>query len=273
MDNALVEACDNTGDTRLAPALAAMGISKLIMLLGWRASFQPGAQVSDVELGSFASEIRRERAEDTPVTTVCGDYPTLAAGPAALPILRTLVLAARIQATAQVPMGLAIGGGAPAPAPAVDPDELKPLPPKTIADIWTAGQNATGGYSSVLPSNQLSDHLVSRMSRSNKAGQIWMPAVDANFGYKEQSSTRARITPLLKAAGATLQQDVQLQLVQAGQSLERTVEVEQPLDYDSVCKHRSAAMIACYSTPQAAAEYQVSASFAGLQKHTTDGHA
>ena len=275
MDAALVVACDDAGSARLAPALAAMGYSKIIQLLGARESFQPGATVKDTDLGSFATDMRRERAAETAADVVCGGYPGLPAGAGALPLLRALILAARMYASGFIGMGTPVGGApAPAPTPASsDPDDLKPLPPKTIDDIWIAGDLVTGGFSTVLPANRLSDSIVSRMARANKAGSLWLPAVDGNFAYKEPSTTRARITTLLKEAGATPHHDVQLQLVQSGQSMERPAEIDQPIDYDSVCRHRSAALVACYSSVQASAEYAVSARFASLQRHASSTDA
>ena len=269
MSNGLLIACDTGRDPQLSPALVAMDITETVHLIAARDSFQIGKTIDATELGSLASDIRRVRAPDTPVTTPCGGYAAFIPGLPAIALLRGVVMIARREFEREgAPMGIA----APAPAPALAPaggDDLKPLPAKDIDSLWKAGSLATGGYSDSLPQYRLSDSVMSRMSRANANGEFYIPPIDQNLSYRDSSITKAKITTLLKVSGqAAATSDLQLQLVQGGQQVERQPDVGTGTDYDGVCKHRSAAIIACYCTPEASRAYMASVRFGELQKHT-----
>ena len=204
------------------------------------------SELDDAELGALGDDIRQH-------------YNGLVQGAAVLPLLRRIVYTARRQyADESVPMG----SPAPAPAPAPADDELKPLPPSTINDVWSAGYKSTGGFSAVLPQFRFSDAIMSKMIRSNKVGECWLPTVGEGLAYREPSSTKM-ITTLLKSATS----DTQLQLVQGGQSVEREDHVSIPPDYDAIVGHRAAAMVAAFSTDDASTAFMASTTFTTLELH------
>ena len=75
------------------------------------------------------------------------------------------------------------------------------------------------------------------------------------MAYREPASHKT-LTTLLKLAGGDA-----LQLSQGGDTAERHDVPEIPADYADIISHRSAALIAAYSTNQASTEFVKSARF------------
>lgn len=269
MDSDLREAVEASGDPHLVTAFRSMGFTTLLHLLTAQASFMAEVTIADDDLDALCLDIRRQRDADTAALVLCGGYPAFPRDASAFRLLRLVIYNARLKFSAQTS-----AGAAPAPPPVAAPpaDEQKPLPPHEIDDLWDAGKRVTMGYANVLPKYRLSDGLISRMVRHNKAGKLWLPAIDRSFLYKEASSNVV-ITTLLKCSGdassATASpSDVSIQMVQGGQLAERSDPVRLVADYIDLLSHRSAAILACYCTPKAIAAYKASSAFGHLQQHS-----
>jgi len=192
---------------------------------------------------------------------LCGGYAAFVAGAAAMPILRAIIYSARTKYKVEQAEEIA----PPTPMGTSAEDPFKPLPPKEVESLWEQGELATAGYTWLPPKHQLADPIMSRMVRACKAGELWLPAVDSNLSYKDSSSNRV-ITTLLKGDGSA-SSSVQVQMVTSSDTSERTAHVNLVADYTDVITHRSAAMIACYSTSEASTRYLASAKFGTLNKH------
>lgn len=107
---------------------------------------------------------------------------------------------------------------------------------------------------------------MSKMARANSNGQLLIPAIDAGFAYADPSATRS-VTTLLKAGGESGTADVSIQMVQGSQQVERHDPVVLVADYIDFISHRSAALVACYSTPTAAHKFAASDAYVRLEKH------
>ena len=222
----------------------------------------PGA-LDDTQLTALAGEIRAY-APGAAGTGLVGGHTTFAPGAAGLMILRVLIYAARKEYTLESAEDETVARNVGKDGE----DPFKPLPPKEVDTLWAQGEVATGGYTWVPPRFRLADSIMSRMTRANKAGEIWIPAIDTSFGYRESSSNRV-ITTLLRSSGEqpASGSDVQVQIVHGSQASERTDAVTLVSDYVDIITHRSAAIIACYSTAEASMSYGKSAVFAALHKH------
>ena len=238
----------------------------LIHVLSARTSFMDGA-LADGELTSFAGDIRRVRAAETGADILCGEYadfPTAAAGNMQL---RILLFSARRLYAVETAAAVAVAPPLPPGTPvAGTEDPFKPLPPAEIASTWDAGEAVSNGYTWLPPKFRISDSIISRMSRANKEGELWFPPIGEGFSYRDSASTRM-ITTLLKSSGEAPGTDVQVQMVQGSQSSERHDSVYLVSDYTDIITHRSAAIIACYCTPKASADYCKSTKFALISKH------
>jgi len=273
MDADLREAVEATGDPHLITAFRSMGFTSLLHLLTAQASFMAEVTIADDDLDALCLDIRRERTASTPALELCGGYPGFPRDANAFRLLRLVVYIARLKLSALQSAGTA-SATTPAAPPPVD-DAQKPLPPHEIEDLWDAGKRVTMGYANVLPKYRLSDGIVSRMVRNNKAGKLWLPAIDRSFLYKEASSNVV-ITALLKCSGdvspagtaAAPLSDVSIQMVQGGQLAERFDPVRLVADYIALLSHRSVAIIACYCTPKAIAAYKASSAYWHLQQHS-----
>lgn len=264
LSEGLQKAVEAGRDANLGAALEVIGLTEVIHLLSDKSSFM-SRDLDDGELGALATDIRRVRDESTRADLRCGGYADFAAGASALPVLRAVIYTARHVFTSAFSPPLSSAPSAP-PAPAEDP--FKPLPPKEVESWWLAGERTTCGYSCTLPKHRLADSIMSRMVRANKAGEIWLPPIDKHFTYREASSNHV-VTTLLKGSGGPIstESELQIQVVQGGQSAERHDPVKLVADYTDLIVHRSAAIIACYSTPGAVAAYRASPRFNNLRLH------
>lgn len=251
----------------LDAALEVCGFEQLVQLLAYKESFMGTAAVSDVHAGQLRDDLRRVRDEHTPAGAPCGglvDLPDDATGTARV---RTLIYAARFEYKKEEATQVAIAS-VPTPPPAAAPseDQCKPLPASEIEGYWDAGERTTSGYTWTPPKFRLSDTLMSKMIRANTAGELWIPPIDSSFSYKDPSSTRT-VTTLLKAGGQNGGPELSLQMVQGEQLQERHDAVSIVADYTAILTHRSAALIACYGSPEASAKFVASKRFAILDKH------
>jgi hypothetical protein len=239
-----------------------MGITDLNNFLAWLPSFLGPGPVAAVDTNMFIDDIRTVRDDATPVGARCGGYIAFPDGIDGGRVVRAIVQSARRLyqlECAEI--------ATPPPPPAVTAeDPFKPLAPKTLSDLWEAGAIVTDGYSSVPDRFKLSDALVSRMVRANKAGEFWIPAIDSSFSYKDPSSNRV-ITTLLKSSGEGPVPGAEIQLVQGAQQSERFDPVDLAADYNDCIMHRSAAIITAYCTPQASTDYVASPRFRAIDRH------
>lgn len=256
LSEGLQRAIDLGKDPALAAAFEVMGILSTFDLLTYMPSFMDGVTLVEAELVSLSQDIRRLRDAAVPAATACGGYAAFPADATGSTILRRVVYAARLEAKSDV-----------SAAPAVE--EGKPLPAAELATIWQEGEAVTSGYCTVLPRYRLADSVVSRMSRSNKRGDLWIPCLDRGFSYRDSSSNNS-ITTLVRAnSDCATGVDVELQLVQNPMAAERKDPVRLVADYLDVISHRSAALIACYCTPEAARAYRASAGCAQRTRHVS----
>ncbi|MGA1354701.1 MAG: hypothetical protein ACO32I_08035 [Candidatus Limnocylindrus sp.] len=108
---------------------------------------------------------------------------------------------------------------------------------------------------------------MTRMIRSNKTGELWIPTLDGAFAYRETSANRV-VTTLIKAAPDPDASDLQLQLVQHQSATERHDPVVLVADFCALLRDRSAALVACYATADAGEAFRASPRFADMRLHT-----
>ena len=245
--------------TGIGAALEAMRIVDLLGFLSHKPSFMQAA-LDEGQVGQLITEIKRVRDDATPVTDVCGGYTALPVSAVAAPWMRAMLYRARTLYAKEEKEALVL----PDPKAGIE-DPFKPLPPSDIDDIWKSGEKTTDGFSFISPKFHLSDANVSRMVRANKAGQLWIPIIDQGFSYREPASNR-QVTTLFKSASGT-STEAQLQLVHGSEAAERFDPLNMVADYNDICAHRSAALVACYATPEASAAYGKSKTFAAIEKH------
>lgn len=255
----------------LGAALEVIGVTELLPLLSSRASFMAAPALDDVQLAQLRDDLRRVRDESDPPDRPCGGLAALPGDAAALSHLRILIYAARREFKLEEQLLLASAPnnpGTPAPVPAPAPaDEVKPLPAKDITALYESAERCSGGCMWVPPKYRLSDSLVSKLARANANGHLFVPAVDSGFAYADPSSTRS-VTTLLKAGGdGSSLPDISLQMVQGSQLVERRDPVTLVADYLDIISHRTAALVACYGTPEAAAKFSASDRYGNMDKH------
>ena len=242
----------------LGAALEVLGITTLTLFLGCKGSFESGTIV-EAQLAALCASVRRQ-ADDS--DTPSGGYATFVADAHAIPRLRAVVIAARREFKLEEADALA-------PAPPEEKEDLfKPLPPKEVNDLWEAGEAVTSGFSWVPPKHKLSDSIMSRMQRANRNGELWLPAIDGSFKYLDPAQSRLVSTLLGSADGDGAGGGVALQLVQGGGHSERRDAVHLAADYCEMLSHRSSAVLACYSTPEASVKYMDSARGKRIAKHS-----
>ena len=245
----------NACDTALfCAALERIGCVDLNTFLSSRGSFHEGA-VAPADLTTMVSDVKRAAA-GAAEGAVAGDYDAFPADAAGAAVIRALVYAARRSFKLEERDELA-------QTDKKDADEAKDLPAQEISDVWEAGELVTGGFTFLPEKWRLSDTNMSRMIRANREGKLWIPAVElGGMAYREPASHKT-LTTLLKLAGGDA-----LQLSQGGDTAERHDVPEIPADYADIISHRSAALIAAYSTNQASTEFVKSARFKMLTPHT-----
>jgi len=267
LSEGLQRAAASAGVVGLDAALEACGFEQLVQLLGFRESFMGSAAVSDLHAGQLLDDLRRLRDADTAADAPCGGLDSMPAGPAGIARVRTLIYAARLEFRKEEASGVAAAALPPVPGTATSAeDQCKPLPAAEIDSYWEAGERTTSGYTWIQPKFRLSDTIMSKMIRANTSGELWIPPVDQSFSYKDPSSTRT-VTTLLKAGGQNGGPELSLQMVQGEQLQERHDPISIVADYTDIISHRSAALIACYGSPEAAAKFSTSKRFAILEKH------
>ena len=243
----------------IAAAFEAMHIVDLLTFLSHKPSFMM-AVLDEGQIGQLVTEVKRVRDASTPATDSCGGYDALPAVAVTAPWVRAMIYRARMLYAREEKEALVL----PDPKAGIE-DPFKPLPPADIDDIWKAGEKTTDGFSFISPKFHLSDANISRMVRANKAGQLWIPIIDQGFSYREPASNR-QITTLFKSATGT-STEAQLQLVHGSEAAERFDPLNMVADYNDICAHRSAALVACYATPEASAAYAKCKTFAAIEKH------
>lgn len=268
LSDGLQRAAASAGFVGLDAALEACGFEHLLQLLGYKESFMGTGPVSEIHAGQLRDDLRRLRDATTAPDALCGGLDSLSGDAPGVARVRTLIYAARLEYKKEEASNVAAAAAVPpvaAPAPA-EQDHCRPLPASEIEGYWEAGERATSGYTWVPPKFRLSDTLMSKMIRANKAGELWIPPIDSSFAYKDPSSTRT-VTTLLKAGGQPGGLELSLQMVQGEQLQERHDPISIVADYTDIISHRSAALIACYGSPEASATFVLSKRFATMEKH------
>lgn len=120
--------------------------------------------------------------------------------------------------------------------------------------------------------HRLSDAIMTRMIRANKLGELWIPPLDGGFAYRETSANRI-VTTLIKASPDPDAADLQLQLVQHQSATERHDPVVLVADFCAMLRDRSAALVACYATPDAGDAFRASGRFSGMRLHSLNDPA
>lgn len=262
----LIEVCSTGGYPNLVLALETMRIYDLLPLLCARPSFMASPALSEAELADFADHIRDPAG---------GNWPEMPAGDAGQWLLRLVIYTARARFQANALASNTPAPNAPAPAPAATPaadDPLKVLPAKELDAVWERGARATGGFTRARPMYRLSDAIMTRMIRANKLGELWIPTLDGAFAYRETSANRV-VTTLIKAAPDQDVSDLQLQLVQHQSSTERHDPVVLVADFCALLRDRSAALVACYATPEAGDAFRAAPRFADMSLHSLNKSA
>lgn len=243
----------------LAAAFEVMGFLTPLDLLTYQSSFMAEDTLEVAELSCLASDIRRTRDAHTGPHALCGGLTSFPADAAALPILRRILYTARVENELDKKT---------LTAPAASPvEEGKPLPAAELNNIWQEGAAVTGGFCSVLPRFRLSDAIISRMARSNRRGEMWIPPLDHKFSYKDTAANHSIVTLLKSDPSSGNGPDMEIQLVQSPLAAERRDHVRLVADYLDVITHRSAALVACYSTPAAGASYRACPGFKSRTPH------
>lgn len=267
LSDGMQRAADSVCVPGLDAALEACGFLELVQLLGYKESFMGSASVPDAHAGQLRDDLARLRDESTSPEALCGGLSSLPSGTAGVAKARTLVYAARLEFKKEEASNVAAASVHPTPAPpAPAEDQCKPLPASEVDSYWEAGERTTAGYTWIQPKFRLSDTMMSKMIRANTAGELWIPPIDASFSYKDPSSTRT-VTTLLKAGGQNGGPEVSLQMVQGTQLQERHDPISIVADYTDIISHRSAALIACYGSPEASAKFTLSKRYSSLEKH------
>lgn len=267
LSTGLSNAAKHAGLQGIDAALEVCGFTELVQLLSHKASFMGPTSVSDVDASQFRDDLRRTRDESTAPGALCGGMTSLADDESGVARVRALVYAARIELKKEEAAQVAHAGAA-ALTPAQPPaeDQCKPLPASEIDGYWDAGERVTGGYTWLPPKFRLSDTLMSKMIRANTAGELWIPPLDSSFGYKDASSTRT-VTTLLRAGGQGSTTELSLQMVQGEQLHDRHDPITIAADYADIIEHRSAALVACYGSPEASLKYVASKRYPNIERH------
>lgn len=268
LSDGMRRAAESAAFPGLDAALEVCQFEQVVQLLGYKESFMGTAAVSDAHAGQLRDDLRRVRDENTAAEALCGGLTGLPADAAGIARVRTLIYAARREFKKEEAADVAVAAVSTPATPAVSPseDQCKPLPASEIEGYWEAGERTTSGYTWLPPKFRISDAIMSKLIRANTAGELWIPPIDASFAYKDPSSTRA-VTTLLKAGGQNGSPELSLQMVQGEQLQERHDPISIVADYTDIISHRSAALIACYGSPEAAAKFAASKRFGQLEKH------
>ena len=255
-----IEASANHHDATSA-AFDRMSLRTLEHLLGFRPSFPEGL-ITSGDLNALQADFvgadpgQGQSGLPDDATTVS--------------LLRVVILRARVLAKREEAKEIAAavgggGGGGGGGGPPAAEDLFRPLPPATINDAWEAMEQVTSGYLTLPPQFRMADSTLSRMVRANRDGDVWLPTI-ASFSYKEAASTKQIATLLRSGGGAEV--DVAVQAV-IGTGAERRDDVGLIADFLDIIIHRSAAIMAAYSTPHAASEYSKATRFGALRKHAS----